>query len=161
MLLLFALVGCSMRNNATPTPTTTHTTSKGNVTENVTVKDQHKNNLTNRADMNTQITIADDAADRIAALNEVESANVLVTNNNAYVGVKLKKGIHETEALKKKIDDAVRQTNAGFSNVYVSANPDFATQMQDYRDKVRAGEPVEGFFEQFTDAMNRMFPHAK
>ncbi|MDN4866023.1 YhcN/YlaJ family sporulation lipoprotein, partial [Priestia megaterium] len=38
----------------------------------------------------TQLEVADEAADRIAKLNEVDTANVIVTNRNAYVAVVLK-----------------------------------------------------------------------
>lgn len=156
-LLLFALVGCSMnKQNATDT-----TTNNATSTENATDLNEQNANQGERNDMDTQIDLADDAADRLVALDEVESANVLVTNQNAYVGVMLKEGVEETNALTDKIATEVRQTNAEFTNVYVSTNPDVVGQLQDYGDKIRAGEPVEGFFEEFTDAIARMFPNAK
>ena len=39
-------------------------------------------------------------------------------------------------------------------------NPDFVKQMNEYGTKIRANEPVEGFFTEFSDAMKRVFPDA-
>ena len=82
-------------------------------------------------------------------IREVESANVIVTDNNAYVGVVLKEGIDGTEELEDKIADEARTANTDFNNVYVSTNPDFAKQFTEYGEKIRANKPVEGFFESF------------
>ncbi|NGY89518.1 hypothetical protein F3K44_01925 [Bacillus megaterium] len=43
----------------------------------------------------TRLEVADKAADRIAKLDEVDSANVIVTNRNAYVAVVLRDGTKE------------------------------------------------------------------
>ena len=104
--------------------------------------------------------MADDVADKIVKMEEVESANVIVTDTNAYVAVVLKEGADGSEATENKIADEVRSTNATFKNVYVSMNPDFVKQMNEYGTKIRANEPVEGFFTEFSDAVKRVFPDA-
>lgn len=105
-----------------------------------------------------EVEVSDQVADKITELEEVESASVLVTDNNAYVAVELSEGVDETEELKTKISDAAKAENADFNNVYVSANPDFSKQFRDYGDRIRADEPVEGFFDEFTDTVERVFP---
>ncbi|MEK1832384.1 YhcN/YlaJ family sporulation lipoprotein [Priestia megaterium] len=52
----------------------------------------------------TRLEVADKAADRIAKLNEVDTANVIVTNRNAYVAVVLKNGenVEVTDPLKTR-----------------------------------------------------------
>ena len=111
--------------------------------------------------VNHKLEVADDVADKITKLEEVESANVIVTDNNAYVGVVLKEGVDGTEELENKIADEARKANADFNNVYVSTNPDFAKQFTEYGEKIRANKPVEGFFEEFSDSVKRVFPDAK
>jgi len=125
-----------------------------------TLNNEHFNQNTT-GNTERKIEVADDAADKIAALKEVQRANVLVTNRNAYVGVELKKNIKESEALKKKIADEVRHVHSEFKNVYVSFNPDVAKRFTEYGNQIRAGEPVEGFFDEFTTSINRMFPEAR
>ncbi|MDZ5610235.1 YhcN/YlaJ family sporulation lipoprotein [Bacillus pseudomycoides] len=109
----------------------------------------------------TRLEVADKAADRIIELEEVERANVIVTNRNAYVAVVLRNRDNLTNQLENKIADQVRATDADIRNVFVSANPDFVNRMRDYTEKVNKGEPVEGLFEEFNEAVRRVFPNAR
>ncbi|WP_158232506.1 YhcN/YlaJ family sporulation lipoprotein [Sporosarcina sp. P13] len=111
----------------------------------------------------TKVETADEAADKITELTEVDSATVLVTDHNAYVAVVLKDtAVKEaTKELENKVAEKVRSSNSAIENVYVSLNPDFVERMTGYREKVSAGEPVEGFFDEFSEAMKRVFPDAR
>lgn len=40
-------------------------------------------------------------------------------------------------------------------------NLDFVKQMNDYGTKIGEGEPVEGFFEEFSDTVRRVFPDSQ
>lgn len=109
------------------------------------------------------LEMSDEAAEKIAELEEVDSATVIVTDNNAYVGVILQGGNDDEEELEKiedKIAEQVKAINTNVENVYVSVNPDFVEQITDYGEKINAGEPVEGLFEEFTDVVKRVFPDA-
>ncbi len=164
LLLIFLLVGCGTTkkddNNVA------NNDQGANVETNTTDKKVNEDNTDNNAsnDMNAtndhKIEVADQVADDVAGMEEVESANVLVTNANAYVAVVLKEGVEGTEEMENKIAEHVRKGNQDFNNVYVSTNPDFVKQTTDYGEKIRAGEPVEGFFEEFSDAVRRVFPDA-
>ena len=109
---------------------------------------------------------ADEAESKVLELEEVERATVVLTDNNAYVAVEIagettmEEESEEFEKINDAIGDKVRETNADIDNVYVSINPDFVKQMNDYGDRIDAGEPVEGFFEEFNEAVQRMFPDA-
>ena len=159
LLLVTSLVGCGTSNkndNANDNKeddTVTQETTDTNT-------DQATENGANQNE-DPKFELADDVADKIAEMDEVESANVIVTDNNAYVGVVLKEGVEESDDLKSKIADQAKATNGNFNNVYVSSNPDFAEQVTEYGDKIRANEPVEGLFEGFSDTVNRVFPEAK
>ncbi|MGG0668280.1 YhcN/YlaJ family sporulation lipoprotein [Sporosarcina koreensis] len=166
LLLILSLVGCA-NNNDTNNDNGNGTNDQNNTSNNTTTgesatgsNDVNNNDLTND-NGKSKVEVADDAADKIAALDEVDSANVLVTNNNAYVGVVLNEGIEENDEMKNKIADEVRSVNSEFNNVYVSFNPDVADRFTEYGDQIRSGEPVEGFFEEVMTSIDRMFPEAK
>lgn len=50
------------------------------------------NNMAHRFDANTNMEMSQKIADGVAAMDEVETANVLIAGNNAYVAVKLHHG---------------------------------------------------------------------
>lgn len=110
-----------------------------------------------------KIEVAEDAARKILDIGGVKSATVLVTDNNAYAAVNLGDDTPEDNSgdLEQKISEKVKEVDQNINQVYVSTNPDFANRMRDYADKVEAGDPVEGFFEEFTEAIDNMFPDAK
>lgn len=163
LLLAGSLVGCGAKdkdevvdnNNAVEPDITTDTTNTTDTTTDKTA-DTNVNDTGNH-----KLEVADDVAEKITGLEEVESANVIVTDNNAYVGVVLKEGVDGNEELENKIADEARTVNRDFNNVYVSTNLDFAKQFTEYGEKIRANEPVEGFFEEFSDSVKRVFPDAK
>ncbi|WII38878.1 YhcN/YlaJ family sporulation lipoprotein [Paenibacillus thiaminolyticus] len=148
-------------------------------------------------------------ADKIARMKGVKSANVMLTNNNAYVAVstdghmKTKgtaKGTHHlktkathhrgtgakslsskggtgnlnarskthahnigttgdvSEDLKKRIAEIVKKDAPQCNQVYVSANPDFVQQMNQFMKSSAAGHPLTGFSSQFQDMVHRIFP---
>lgn len=167
LLVIFSLAACGggtnndNTNNGNTNDTTNNDTMDGNMNDQTNGADESSTNSNDSVVSDRKIEVADDAADKIAELDEVDTANVLVTNENAYVGVVLKEGTTDNEALEEKIAEAARNANAEFKNVYISFNPDYAKQLTDYGDRVRSGDPVEGFFDEFTDSIQRMFPDAK
>lgn len=70
-------------------------------------------------------------------------------------------GNEVSDEIKKKISKVVKSVDKDIDNVYVSANPDFVGLTNDYVKDVNNGEPVEGFFKQFGDMVERVFPQNK
>ncbi|MDO8224243.1 YhcN/YlaJ family sporulation lipoprotein [Bacillus cabrialesii] len=129
-----------------------------NVTDNVNNNDNGNNNDNN----NRKLEVADDAADKITDMKEVKHANVIVAGNQAYVAVVLTNGNKEVgKDLKKNISDKVRDTDKNMDNVYVSANPDFVDRMQGYGERIQNGDPIAGFFDEFSETVQRVFPQAE
>lgn len=155
LFLILSLMGCGMNK-------TKDDAAVDKVEDKVT--DQPESDVTTNDDVTNdgenRLEVADEAADHIVKMEEVESANVIVTNRNAYVAVVLHEGVEGTKQLEDKIAEEARAANKDFNNVYVSMNPDFVQQTTDYGNKIRAGEPVEGFFEEFSDTVKRVFPDA-
>lgn len=119
------------------------------------------NNGNGNDNNNNNLSFSDEAADQIATMDEVDNATVVILGNNAYVAVGLTEGTNESEDLKNRITDEVKNVDANIDQVYVSANPDFLKEINDYRNQYNNGQPVEGFFDQVTDAVQRVFPDAK
>ncbi|WP_070119655.1 YhcN/YlaJ family sporulation lipoprotein [Bacillus marinisedimentorum] len=125
-------------------------------------------NNDNNADMNNgnnerRMDVAEQASDRVAAMKEIDRAYTVTTENNAYVAVVLAddpKG-EISDKLKNRISDKVKQTDNDIDNVYVSQNPDFTDRMADYTDRIEQGDPIEGFFDEFTEMTRRVFPNAR
>ena len=185
MFMSLSLMACNANNqNANDDKATNNNTD--------TNEDQGMEENANN-DGDRKLEVAQDAADRIMELDGVESANVIITDQNAYAAVVLDgdpvdndetdTNTSDTENtdtnedagmnndndspeqmlspdLEDKIADKVREANDEIENVYVSLNPDFVERMTGYVDQINAGEPVEGFFGEFTEAIQRVFPDA-
>ncbi|KXJ32335.1 YhcN/YlaJ family sporulation lipoprotein [Bacillus spizizenii] len=135
---------------------------RDNVDNNVTDNVNDNGNNNNNGNDNRKLEVADDAADKITDMKEVKHANVIVAGNQAYVAVVLTNGNKEVgKDLKKKISDKVRDTDKNMDNVYVSANPDFVDRMQGYGERIQNGDPIAGFFDEFSETVQRIFPQAE
>jgi YhcN/YlaJ family sporulation lipoprotein len=126
---------------------------------------QNVNNVNNDNDNDNDngvngMRVSEDISKRVEALKEVSNANVIVTENNAYVGAVLKDGGERdiSNDLKERVADAVRGADPSVDQVYVSANPDFVQRMDGYAKDIENGKPVEGFAEEFRELVTRIFP---
>ncbi|MCQ6277747.1 YhcN/YlaJ family sporulation lipoprotein [Bacillus sp. EB600] len=117
--------------------------------------------VNNDNDGRSRMRIADQAANKVADMREVDSANIIVTDNNAYAAVKLANGEKLTNGLEKRISSKVKSVDRDIDRVFVSANPDFYNHMRGYANDIRAGKPVSGFFTEFSQTVRRVFPDVK
>lgn len=145
-------------NNANRPPRTT------NVNEpNRRLQEIRNNNGTAATNNNrsSRMRVANKAAKKVTALKDVDAANIIVSNNNAFAAVKLASGAKFTNNLEREISKRVKSADPGIDRVYVSANPDFYNHIRDYANDIRTGKPVSGFFKEFTQTINRVFPDLK
>ncbi|MGG3432818.1 YhcN/YlaJ family sporulation lipoprotein [Heyndrickxia coagulans] len=116
----------------------------------------------NNNNNNNNVRVANRIARSIEDLKEVAQAFVITTNDNAYVAVLLERNQNNDKLdkkLKNKISKVVKQTDPSINDVYISENPDFFDQMSDYVNDIRNGRPISGFFNQFNDTIQRVFPN--
>ncbi|WP_025784955.1 YhcN/YlaJ family sporulation lipoprotein [Sporosarcina sp. D27] len=159
-LLMLSLAACGKKDKDVENQTN-DTGVVENENDTTTDMDGTDDDTTNDNATNDQtVENADEIADAVSSLEEVEHARVLKMNNSAYVGVTLKEGTTSSKELDDKIADKAKEAGVDTDKVYVSTNPDSAKQIDEYSDKIREGEPVEGFFDEVGDAMKRMFPDA-
>ncbi|GER72265.1 YhcN/YlaJ family sporulation lipoprotein [Weizmannia acidilactici] len=136
-----------------------YNTRNDNGTNNTNLLDNDaNNNMTNTQN----VRVANKIARRVEDLKEVDKARVIATDDNAYVAVLLDNKQNNdklNKSLKNKIAKVVKQTDKSIDDVYVSENPDFFDQMNDYVNDFRNGRPISGFFDQFNDTVQRVFPN--
>lgn len=121
----------------------------------------NQRNQMNAGDQDAEYQVAERAADEIVQLAFVQSAYVLKTENNAYVAAVLENGTELTRTMEHQIAQAVRRVDDTVDHVYVSTNPDFIDRVDTYIDDLRQGRPVEGFVEEFSEIIERLFPNAR
>ena len=138
-----------------------HITNRNN-NDGINVNNQNNNrmNVNNRNDNQNRMAVADKAAEKIVSMREVDQANVIVTDNNAYVAAKLANhnGNRLEKDIENKISDVVKSTDQNIDNVYVSVNPDFYERTTSYANDIRNGRPIAGFFDEFNTLVRRIFP---
>ncbi|KYD10744.1 hypothetical protein B4102_1529 [Heyndrickxia sporothermodurans] len=103
------LMGCGTNND-------------NNGTKRNNVSPVRYNNDDRNVNVNNKMRVADEAADRVAKLKEVDRANVIVTDNNAYVAVTLTDRSRNelSKTVENKIAKEVRKADKDIDNVYVS-----------------------------------------
>ncbi|MGG1674601.1 YhcN/YlaJ family sporulation lipoprotein [Neobacillus sp. NRS-1170] len=119
-----------------------------------------RNNVGNNQ---SKMRIADKAADKVTSLSEVDSANIIVTDNNAFVAAKLDNSARNklTGDIENKISRKVKSVDPDIDNVYVSVNPDFYDRMNTYANDIRNGRPISGLIDEFSKTIRRVFPDAR
>lgn len=151
--------------------------------------DGNRNNQMNNN--NSKYDVSKEAADRITdEVKDIDRAYVLTTENNAYVAANLdtdgtkrdkentgnnngdnmnnnnngnmnNEGDEVTDDVKQQISKIVKSVDNNIDNVYVSTNPDFLDLTGNYVDQMDNGKPVRGFFDQFGNMVERLFPQDK
>lgn len=121
-------------------------------------------NDTNDNNLARGVRASQEVAQEVANLPEINTAAAIVMNRNAYVAVtlKAKRGDGKvTEQLKDKVSKHAKAVDPTLRNVYVSANPDFVKQINNYANDLQNGRPVSGFIKNLNDMLRRTFPEAK
>ncbi|WP_182200896.1 YhcN/YlaJ family sporulation lipoprotein [Paraliobacillus salinarum] len=131
-------------------------------------RDLTTNNVNNKAARNTNNSyqMSEAAAKRMTKeIKQIDQAYVLKMGNNAYVAAKLDKdndkNTKATKEVKQQIAKIVKLEEYDVDYVYVSTNPDFVDLTTDYANQVKNGEPIEGFFDQMGEMIQRVFPRAQ
>jgi spore cortex protein len=139
-------------------------------TRNINNTNDQNNGKVNRDDDNTdRYDVANEAAELISKkIDVIDNAYVLTTDNNAYVAAELdtdsgnrnnnKNGDQLTDDVKEQIAAIVKSIDHNIDNVYVSTNPDFMDLVNNYSNDIDNGEPVEGFFDEIGNMIERVFP---
>lgn len=150
----------NMDNITDMTPNTTNNVVRRNQVgpgPNTTTDITRRNNLVVPDNMATR---ANGIAQRVANLNEVNSASVLISGNSCIVGVDMKNNIQGkmTTDLKQKIERTVRNTDSSIKNVSITADPDLYTRISNMATNIGNGRPITGFAKEFEEILRRITP---
>ncbi|MCC2683763.1 MAG: YhcN/YlaJ family sporulation lipoprotein [Paenibacillaceae bacterium] len=187
-MIAFALAACGTGNGTTmdnaSNDMTTHNVGKGHALSNA-YNAGGADSGTMLLTRDSKMQVSQQIADRIAALDDVDSASVLLAGRNAYVAVVMPSGqgkgvgagtntsganagtTGESQALstfeapqqiKERIASQVRAINPNIRRVYISANPDFVARMNGFAQDVMSGRPISGFVDEFNTLVQRIFP---
>lgn len=112
-----------------------------------------------------QYLVDEQIADHVSSeVDEIDGAYVLTMGDNAYVACHLDNDQASSreddlsDEVEKKVTRAVKDSNNKIDNVFVSSNPDFVDLTSNYMRDIDSGEPIEGFVDQFTEMIERVFP---
>ena len=124
-----------------------------------------KNHDQKRNNQDNEYRVSEKIAERITSeVKEIDRAYVLTLGNSAYVACQIdrdqsgKQNNDLSDQLEKKVTEVVKDVDNDIENVYVSSNPDFIDLASNYIRDVDRGQPIEGFFDQFTEMIDRVFP---
>lgn len=99
-------------------------------------------------------------AKKVKELNEIDDATVILTENTALVGVKIKGNVkgEMTTDLKRNVENKIKNTDNRIKNVAVTANPDLATRLRDIMFDIERGRPLSGFAVEIKEILKRITP---
>ncbi|WP_158068841.1 YhcN/YlaJ family sporulation lipoprotein [Domibacillus epiphyticus] len=158
-LLLISLAGCNLDRWEGASNNENNERARNMAYQENNQENRVTDEYTTRTGDHTQLDAVNDAAEQLAALKEVERANVLVTNGNAYVAVVLEdeQNGEVSNGLKKRITDEVKAADKDIKQVFVSSDPVFVKQMNDYGEKITEGQPVTGLVDEFNKMVQNVF----
>lgn len=107
--------------------------------------------------VNPTIRVSQLAEQYVEKLEEVRRANVIYSNNNAYVAIKPNQYESLSDVLNQKIADQVRKADNKIHKVYVSVNPDFYTTMNSYAHDIRSGRDKVSLYRDFSNTVMNFF----
>lgn len=130
-----------------------------NTTDNIRANDT-RNMTDNDMDRNLSDR-AENIARKVANLNDVNSATVVISGDTALVGVDIKNNLEGniTDDLKGKIRKIVKNTDNRIDNVSVTADPDLYQRLSNMARDIRNGKPISGFSNEIQEILRRITPN--
>ena len=109
---------------------------------------------------NARFVVADDMADIIDELQEVERATVIVADRKAFIGVVLREEFRNrlTEPVENKITNQVTRMNESIRNVYISADPEFVRELNIIANRINRRVPADRYKNRFYRLISSQFP---
>lgn len=145
LVTLFSLNISACGNSVTPTPPATQKTpGQTNVTQTTT-------DLAQRADK---------IAKELTTIKGVKSANVVISEERALVGINLDKNIEGklTDNIKNEVDKKVKSVDTKIKTVATSADVDIVQRITNVGNGIRQGKPLSEFANEIEEIFRRVMP---
>ena len=106
---------------------------------------------------------ADMLAQKIADMQNINSATVVISGTQAWVGVDLHANVKGqlSNQMKNDITNMVKNEVPNIQTVYVTADADTVTRLRNIAQEIAAGRPVSGFLNELMEIGRRITPSAK
>ena len=119
------------------------------------------NNNENDSNLNVNDTIgqrADKISEAIVNLPEIDTAPVIVNGNTAIVGITSNNltNAEITPDLRKKIEDAIKNSDSQIQTITLTADNDLFTRIGDVSKNIREGNPATDFKNDIDDILSKI-----
>lgn len=162
LLLLTAvmLVGCqNVEDQNEPNDDQT----KDNETNDQMMEDDRNTNdgMTENDQMMSDYQMIDDAELKTKVEKEIESVNnvyLMRMGQTVYVAADIENDTMPIDQTEKAVSQVIKESYPEVETVRLTTNPDFLDLADRYQKEVDAGRPVEGFFNEIGEVIDRVFP---
>ncbi|WHH58879.1 YhcN/YlaJ family sporulation lipoprotein [Petroclostridium sp. X23] len=103
-------------------------------------------------------TTAQNIANQLSAMDNVEDATVVISGNTALVGVDIKDNYNNHEQLKSNMVQKVKSMAPNVTNVAITESPDLYERITNLSRDMRNGTVMQGLSNEFTEIVNRITP---
>ncbi|WP_243108594.1 YhcN/YlaJ family sporulation lipoprotein [Clostridium rectalis] len=103
---------------------------------------------------------AEKIATAVASIPGIKTANVVISEERALVGVNIENNAEGkiTDDLKNKVDTKVKETDTEIKTVAVSADPDVITRITNVGNGIKEGRPLSEFGNEIEEIFRRIIP---
>jgi len=91
-------------------------------------------------------------------LGGVENVYMMRLGQTVYVAADIQDDSFDVDEKEKAVSQVVKEKLPEVETVRLTTNPDFIDLANRYREDIDAGKPVEGFFEETGEMIDRIFP---
>lgn len=166
VFFLTTVGGCTPNNNTAKNkdvaPPSNNTLEKNN---DMKENDNTKNNITNE-NITKDTTDGDlyqratKIADEVAKIEGIKSANVVISDERALIGVDIENTAEGkiTDELKSKVESTAKKADKEIKTVAVSADPDVFNRLSNIGTGIKEGKPLSEFGTEIEEIFRRIMP---
>ncbi len=133
---------------------------RDNDNDNIVDDNDNDNDENDVGDDQSEQEQAEEIAEIAQKVQGVKDATVLVTGDTAYVGIDIDNEIEDeqTNDLKDRVAEQIKEDEESTDRVFVSADADTVSRLQEMVDDIGEGRPVSGFLNELTEMFRRPAP---
>lgn len=164
VFILTTLGGCTpntnndTKNRDVAPPSNTAGEKNNDMTNNDLARDQN-----NTAKDNANVDLyqrSTKIANEVAKIKGIKSANVVISNDRALIGVDMENTAEGkiTDALKSQVETTTKKTDNRIKTVAVSADPDIFKRISNVGTGIQEGKPLSEFGSEIEEIFRRIIP---
>lgn len=161
VFFLTTVGGCTPNNNTAKNkdvaPPSNNTVEKNN---DMKENDNTKNNITKDTNDGDLYQRATKIADEVVKIDGIKSANVVISDERALIGVDIENTAEGkiTDELKSKVESTAKKADKEIKTVAVSADPDIFNRLSNIGTGIKEGKPLSEFGTEIEEIFRRIMP---